>query len=157
MHDQTNTSRKCEECSVCCFTTNIVTDKFKKSAYEPCINLKAKEKKGCCKIYKSRPEICRNFECLWLSPDSPLPEDARPDKMGIMFHISKNSKGDLYNHDTGKNYILTVTEVYPNALDLFGIRKLINRFSAQFEILILRKTCHAYLPKGKLLPMISNL
>src|SRR2546429_2992745 len=40
---------------------------------------------GCCTIYAQRPvEPCRNFVCGWLMPDSPFPEEFRPDRLGVM-------------------------------------------------------------------------
>src|SRR2546427_4982612 len=36
-------------------------------------------------IYAQRPvEPCRNFVCGWLMPDSPFPEEFRPDRLGVM-------------------------------------------------------------------------
>ena len=40
---------------------------------------------GCCTIYERRPqEPCRNFVCGWLQPESPFPDDFRPDRVGVM-------------------------------------------------------------------------
>ena len=40
---------------------------------------------GTCSIYDERPQSpCRNFVCGWLMPGSPLPEDFRPDRVGVM-------------------------------------------------------------------------
>ncbi len=41
-----------------------------------------------CSIYADRPENpCRKFVCGWLEKNSPLPEDYRPDKIGVIFVI----------------------------------------------------------------------
>mgnify|MGYP000226898381 FL=1 len=41
-----------------------------------------------CSIYENRPEYpCRKFVCGWLEKDSPLPEEYRPDKIGVIFVI----------------------------------------------------------------------
>jgi len=40
---------------------------------------------GGCSIYETRPESpCRQFECGWVDPDSPFPEDFKPTKLGII-------------------------------------------------------------------------
>lgn len=42
-----------------------------------------------CSIYENRPEDpCRKFVCGWLVRGSPLPEEFRPDKIGVIFVIS---------------------------------------------------------------------
>ncbi|MFZ2649673.1 MAG: hypothetical protein WA210_06160, partial [Burkholderiaceae bacterium] len=41
--------------------------------------------RGACSIYEERPQSpCRNFVCGWLMPNSPLPEEFRPDRVGVM-------------------------------------------------------------------------
>jgi hypothetical protein len=40
---------------------------------------------GACTIYEERPQSpCRNFVCGWLAPGSPLPEEFRPDRIGVI-------------------------------------------------------------------------
>jgi SEC-C motif len=40
---------------------------------------------GCCTIYERRPvDPCRNFVCGWLQPQSPFPEEFRPDQLGVL-------------------------------------------------------------------------
>ncbi len=40
---------------------------------------------GSCTIYEQRPESpCRHFVCGWLLPDSPLPPQFRPDRVGVI-------------------------------------------------------------------------
>jgi hypothetical protein len=34
-----------------------------------------------CKIYATRPKVCRDFECWWLTHEE-MPEDLRPDRVG---------------------------------------------------------------------------
>ena len=42
-----------------------------------------------CAIYEDRPhDPCRKFVCGWLEEGSPLPEDFRPDKTGVIFMTS---------------------------------------------------------------------
>src|SRR5258706_9970887 len=38
---------------------------------------------GCCTIYERRPQHpCRDFICGWLQPDSPFPDEFKPDRLG---------------------------------------------------------------------------
>ena len=42
---------------------------------------------GCtvgCKIYAARPEVCRNFKCLWLAGWWQMGDELRPDRAGFM-------------------------------------------------------------------------
>ncbi|MDH3513717.1 MAG: hypothetical protein OEM83_02470 [Gammaproteobacteria bacterium] len=42
-----------------------------------------------CSIYDTRPKHpCRRFVCGWLENNSPLPEEYRPDKIGVIFVIA---------------------------------------------------------------------
>lgn len=50
-------------------------------------------KQGCA-IYDSRPEDpCRDFACGWLQNDSPLPEEMRPDKSGVIVLLDRKWEG----------------------------------------------------------------
>lgn len=40
-----------------------------------------------CGIYERRPEVCRTFVCGWVMPNSPFPEDWRPDKVGFIIRL----------------------------------------------------------------------
>lgn len=47
-----------------------------------------------CAIYDNRPEDpCRRFVCAWLEADSPLPEEMRPDKAGVIVVLGKQWRG----------------------------------------------------------------
>ena len=48
---------------------------------KPCQHLMA----GGCSIYADRPHHpCRTFDCGWKQPNSPLPDDMRPDRCGAI-------------------------------------------------------------------------
>lgn len=75
--------RQCGECTACCDGWLKITVNGH-AAYpgKPCYYNKG----HCCSIYEKRPqEPCRNFVCGWLEPGSPLPEEFRPDKLGVIF------------------------------------------------------------------------
>ncbi len=43
-----------------------------------------------CKIYAERPtDPCREFNCGWILPNSPFPEEFRPDRLGLVILAAK--------------------------------------------------------------------
>lgn len=89
---------KCGDCKVCCTVLSI---KNFKDAGKPCDKIY----KNGCSIYKTRPEACAHFKCLWLTSD--WLESFRPDKSGIMiasfqsqisvYRIKENINMDLFH------------------------------------------------------------
>ncbi len=79
-------ARNCGSCGVCCKVLRIDAPELQKSAGEWCPN--CQPGKGCA-IYDSRPAVCRDYRCVWLATDF-LPEDARPDKLKVMFSVEPN-------------------------------------------------------------------
>jgi hypothetical protein len=72
---------ECGACNACCVIPLIDCAELEKPFRLPCPHLC-----GNCSIYASRPQVCRQFECLyrqsdWLAAD---PQN-RPDVLGIMF------------------------------------------------------------------------
>ena len=63
---------------MCCSALEIV--ELKKPAGVRCGNCVASS--GCA-IYAARPEVCQDFECLWLTERS-LPSNMRPDRIGTL-------------------------------------------------------------------------
>ena len=68
-------TRECGDCNLCCKLPRI--DNFK-GEYEWC--------KHCdvgvgCKIYESRPKICKDFQCMWKA--GKIEEDLKPNKVGF--------------------------------------------------------------------------
>lgn len=58
--------RECGECGLCCKLPKIRA--LEKPAGKWCPHW---DKEKHCTIYETRPEVCRNFVCLWLSDDMP--------------------------------------------------------------------------------------
>lgn len=75
----------CGECRACCFTLYIEDGQFKKPSRQWCQHC---AKDFGCKLYQSRPSVCRKFKCLWLKSqkrnDRMAPE-LRPDRCGAIF------------------------------------------------------------------------
>jgi hypothetical protein len=63
---------------MCC--TALEIEELKKDAGPACVNC---VKGGGCAIYHERPQVCRDFECEWLT-DRALPRPMRPDRIGTI-------------------------------------------------------------------------
>lgn len=82
-------NRDCGTCTACCegWLRSTVTDMY---PGKPCQHCTAQG----CAIYESRPEDpCKLFSCGWLKDDSPLPEDMRPDKSGVIVLFDRKWEG----------------------------------------------------------------
>jgi len=77
--------KSCGSCNMCCKVLTI--EELKKDVGILCSN-------WCdgvgCKIYKDRPQVCRDFECEWIT-ERALPATLRPDKVGTVFLICPDS------------------------------------------------------------------
>jgi hypothetical protein len=70
--------KSCGACIMCC--TALEIPELEKPAGPACPNCILS---GGCKIYASRPSVCREFECLWLTTRE-LPGNMRPDRIGTI-------------------------------------------------------------------------
>ena len=73
---------------MCC--TALEIPELEKPAGPPCPNCILS---GGCKIYASRPSVCREFECLWLTTRE-LPSNMRPDRIGTI--LMEDDETDEY-------------------------------------------------------------
>jgi hypothetical protein len=64
---------------MCCSALEI--DELKKPAGPACAHCAAG---GGCAIYPERPQVCRDFECEWLTSRA-FPRHMRPDRIGTIF------------------------------------------------------------------------
>src|SRR5262245_56261740 len=79
--------RKCGECSLCCKLPRV--DDVEKPSWTWCRHCDVG--KGC-SIYESRPNICREFKCRWLT-DTDLPDEWRPDLVHLF--VSGNDGDEI--------------------------------------------------------------
>jgi len=70
--------KNCGTCVMCCKVLDI--DEFKKPAGVLCQNCASG---GGCSIYATRPQVCRDYECLWLTERS-YPMTLKPDRVGTI-------------------------------------------------------------------------
>ena len=77
-----NRARQCGPCTACCqgWAEGEIRG-HRMFAGQPCHFLE----QGACTIYAERPQSpCRNFVCGWLLAGSPLPDEFRPDRCGVI-------------------------------------------------------------------------
>jgi hypothetical protein len=70
---------------MCCSALEI--PELSKAAGPACVNCIAT---GGCAIYASRPQVCRDFECEWLT-DRTLQPQLRPDRVGTILMEADDS------------------------------------------------------------------
>jgi hypothetical protein len=78
--------RECGECMVCCHHLSINAPNLKKPADVLCDNCMINNG---CRIYETRPNVCRTWHCLWRRTEALQPE-LRPDKSGVIFSLKIN-------------------------------------------------------------------
>jgi hypothetical protein len=87
------TVNHCGSCNLCCKLPEIPElDKPQNRWCQHC------QIGSACRIYESRPEPCRAFECLWLESQKeaqPLPVTLRPDKNKMLLSFSPDRKDVL--------------------------------------------------------------
>ncbi len=75
--------RSCGDCRVCCKLPDI--PELNKPRDSWCPSISKSKAKGCggCGRYETRPQVCRDFSCGWLSGLGE--EQDRPDKLGVLW------------------------------------------------------------------------
>ncbi|MEM9302400.1 MAG: hypothetical protein AAGE01_09840 [Pseudomonadota bacterium] len=82
-----------------------------------------------CTIYESRPDPCREFECLWLVDSAGLlPEEARPDRSKLMFDIQQGG-------DSGLRQFVRAFELAPGAAQKPAGRRLIDAIRRRGQLI----------------------
>jgi hypothetical protein len=83
----------CGTCTLCCKLLDIPV--LKKPQGQWCVHCAIG--KGCT-IYETRPQPCRDFECMWLESQKekhPLPAELRPDRCKVVLTFSPDRKDVL--------------------------------------------------------------
>jgi len=101
---------------------------------EPC---KACRPEGCA-LYAKRPKECRDWYCIWAR--GKLPDDHRPDKLGIMFYQSETTEMTRELRRRFDVDVYIAREIIPGAFAN-------NEFL--FHVLVPRHLIIRYFPDGK--------
>ena len=80
--------KACGPCTMCCSALEIA--ELKKPAGPLCVNCRLA---GGCEIYPDRPQVCREFECEWLTRRD-LTRRFRPDLAGVI--LMEDAESDEY-------------------------------------------------------------
>jgi hypothetical protein len=86
-------ARTCGDCTACCdgwLEGDIYGAKMGNGT--PCRFIRPEG----CSIYGSRPDLCKTYMCGWIFPDSPFPENWRPDKIGIIINAHEWEKKTVW-------------------------------------------------------------
>ena len=62
IHRNKDTGRSCGSCSMCCYLPSFEVGEWKKPENQWCRHCSGNS----CNIYAERPELCQEFECMWL-------------------------------------------------------------------------------------------
>lgn len=80
-------NRQCGECCACCVLPRIPD--LHKPGYSPCTYLATcgPVMGGQCNAYDYRPDVCRDYQCLWRMGCVDGDTRRRPDQLGLMFSV----------------------------------------------------------------------
>lgn len=86
--------RECGECTACCVLPRIPIGEDPdfpdgKPGYTPCQHLCSSLSRGC-GIYDKRPQLCKDYQCLWRAGIIQGDDRRRPDNLGLMFTLDKH-------------------------------------------------------------------
>jgi hypothetical protein len=90
--------RECGACSMCCRVLEIA--ELEKPKDKWCTHCKPGQ--GGCSIYQDRPDVCRNFKCLWLL--GKLDDRWQPLKSKMVLWPSKSGEVQILNVSVDARY-----------------------------------------------------
>ena len=84
IHRNQETGRSCGSCSMCCYPPSFEVGEWEKPENQWCRHCSGHS----CNIYAERPDLCREFECMWLMCNS-LADHWYPKKSKIIVTSSE--------------------------------------------------------------------
>jgi hypothetical protein len=79
-------ARACDGCVACCKVLNINEPELVKPADQLCMHCTGQG----CGIHDGRPQVCRDWDCVWRRIDS-MPLETRPDHLGVVWTIDRQA------------------------------------------------------------------
>lgn len=114
--------RSCGDCTLCCKVMKIESDELNKPTNVWCQD--CTKTKGC-GIYETRPQPCRDFECLWLQ--YPYMDDAlQPSKCHVVFTPTADGQGVTVHVD----------KQYPLAYKAPAVQAMIDRCAQHVQVYV---------------------
>lgn len=110
--------RSCGDCTACCAVMAVV--ELRKPSRRACDHVSLEG----CRIHDTRPESCREFNCLWLR--GAIDASARPDELGVFFDYFTVKRTDISR--------LIAFELWPGALNSPAARALLDALSRTHDI-----------------------
>jgi hypothetical protein len=80
-------ARACGDCVACCEVLNIDEPDMVKPAEQMCPHCTGKG----CGVYDRRPQVCREWDCVWRRIGS-MPPETRPDRLDVLFTIDRQAE-----------------------------------------------------------------
>lgn len=119
-------TRSCGTCTACC--TSLAVKELDKPQGVVCNHL-SRTSKGCDR-YDTRPQSCRNFECLWLRDHkgSLIDGEFRPDRCGLVL--------DVTTPHSELPQAIVVHEVWPGASQQVDGQRLLARLSSRAVVIV---------------------
>lgn len=121
----------CGDCTACCERLTIDGDIWDNG--EKPRNTMCEYNCNGCTIYESRPQVCRDFKCVWLrikEARPSFPERLRPDNVGAMV-ITKEPE-----NNEGK---ILFDELGPGSFKILGLTKIQNELLTEIAVLASRQ------------------
>jgi hypothetical protein len=78
--------RACGDCVACCQVLDIDEPELVKPADQMCEHCSGEG----CSIHESRPQLCRDWDCVWRRIVS-MPLETRPDHLGVLWTIDRQA------------------------------------------------------------------
>lgn len=98
--DEIGLTRECGDCTMCCegFLPAVIHD-YEMKPGVPCHFLQSNTCNGCT-IYEHRPQLCKNYECLWKTSPAAVPEWMKPNKSDVILTVRTvtDDEGEEYEY-----------------------------------------------------------
>ncbi|HEX5280024.1 MAG TPA: hypothetical protein VFW28_08085 [Micropepsaceae bacterium] len=118
--------RQCGTCTVCCKIPPIHTKELRKTANLLCRH--CDEGRGC-RIYETRPAVCRGFYCEWLL-NPRIPATWRPERSGIFIERIAREHIEAIPDGYVADYVLSVMLFRSDAVERPALGEIIADYIA---------------------------